>query len=235
MFPISSKLEPLRYVGASASSFSIPWTQVLLVILEIHAQASKSKHIDLKIAWVSKAGVGPLLYISSSLPTSSFIIPHPLSHHITYTVFSFSNIPFPHFIWIFSFLSFKSRSSVASSGESPLVPLCTFLKLEKLLWLFGLCVLAQLCPTLCNSMNCSPPGSFVHGIFQTRILEWVAISYSWILLWIEGCSLGSSNHALSHRPNRQINFFWVFTEHWFTKACFGIFSEMPLPWALYFL
>ena len=37
----------------------------------------------------------------------------------------------------------------------------------------GLC--SQSCPTLCNSMNCSPPGSSIHGIFQTRILEWVAI------------------------------------------------------------
>ena len=38
--------------------------------------------------------------------------------------------------------------------------------------------LSQLCPTLCNPMNCSPPGSSVHGILQTRILEWVSISFS---------------------------------------------------------
>ena len=36
----------------------------------------------------------------------------------------------------------------------------------------------QLCPTLCDPMDCSPPGSSVHGIFQARILEWVAISFS---------------------------------------------------------
>ena len=41
------------------------------------------------------------------------------------------------------------------------------------------CVLRpQLCPTLCNTIDCSPPGSTVHGIFQARILEWIAISYS---------------------------------------------------------
>ena len=40
------------------------------------------------------------------------------------------------------------------------------------------CVCAQLCPTLCDPMECSPPGSSVHKIFQTRILEWVAISSS---------------------------------------------------------
>ena len=36
----------------------------------------------------------------------------------------------------------------------------------------------QLCPTLCEPMNCSLPGSSVHGILQARILEWVAISFS---------------------------------------------------------
>ena len=37
---------------------------------------------------------------------------------------------------------------------------------------------AQSCPTVCNSVDCSPPGSFVHGILQARILEWVAMSSS---------------------------------------------------------
>ena len=34
---------------------------------------------------------------------------------------------------------------------------------------------AQSCPTFCNPMDCSLPGSTIHGIFQARILEWVAI------------------------------------------------------------
>ena len=38
--------------------------------------------------------------------------------------------------------------------------------------------IAQSCPTLCDRMDCSLPGSSVHGIFQARILEWVAISFS---------------------------------------------------------
>ena len=37
---------------------------------------------------------------------------------------------------------------------------------------------AQLCPTLCDPMDYSPPGSSIHGIFQARVLEWVAILYS---------------------------------------------------------
>lgn len=42
-----------------------------------------------------------------------------------------------------------------------------------------MCVLvAQLCLTLCDPVDCSPPGSSVRGILQARILEWVAISFS---------------------------------------------------------
>ena len=41
-----------------------------------------------------------------------------------------------------------------------------------------MCSLAKLCLTLCDPMDCSPPGSSVHGNFQARILEWVAISSS---------------------------------------------------------
>ena len=36
----------------------------------------------------------------------------------------------------------------------------------------------QSCPTLSDTMDCSPPGSSVHGILQARILEWVAIPFS---------------------------------------------------------
>ena len=39
-------------------------------------------------------------------------------------------------------------------------------------------LVAQSCPTLCNPVDCSLPGSSVHGIIQARILEWVAISFS---------------------------------------------------------
>ena len=37
---------------------------------------------------------------------------------------------------------------------------------------------AQLCLTLCDPMDCSPPSSSVHGISQARILEWVAVPFS---------------------------------------------------------
>ena len=39
-------------------------------------------------------------------------------------------------------------------------------------------LVAQLCPTLCEPVDCSPLDSSVHGILQARILEWVAIPFS---------------------------------------------------------
>ena len=42
----------------------------------------------------------------------------------------------------------------------------------------------QFCPTLCDPMDYSPPGSSVHGIFQARILVWVAISFSRDQTWV---------------------------------------------------
>ena len=40
------------------------------------------------------------------------------------------------------------------------------------------CLVAQSCPTLCDPMDCSPAGSFVHGILQARILDWIAFPFS---------------------------------------------------------
>ena len=42
---------------------------------------------------------------------------------------------------------------------------------------------AQSCPTLSNPLDCSPPGSSIHGIFQARGLEWGAIAFSVLMLY----------------------------------------------------
>ena len=44
-------------------------------------------------------------------------------------------------------------------------------------------LVTQLCPTLCDLMDYSPPDSSVHGILQARILEWVAIFFSRTSSW----------------------------------------------------
>ena len=54
-------------------------------------------------------------------------------------------------------------------------------------------IVTQVCPTLCNPMDCNPPGSSVNGILQARILEWVAFSRgsSWPRDWTQvSCIVG---------------------------------------------
>ena len=58
---------------------------------------------------------------------------------------------------------------------------------------------AQSCPTLCDPIDCSPPGSFLHGILQARILEWVAISFS------RGSSQPRDRTQVSHIAGRRFN------------------------------
>ena len=50
-------------------------------------------------------------------------------------------------------------------------------------WNYFMYSVAKSCPTLCNLMDCSPPRCSVHGIFQARILMWVAISSSGESSW----------------------------------------------------
>jgi len=59
----------------------------------------------------------------------------------------------------------------------------------------------QSCPTLCEHMNCSPTGSSVHGIFQARILERVAISYSKYQPANYLAEVAESNNSCDYRKN----------------------------------
>ena len=63
---------------------------------------------------------------------------------------------------------------------------------------------AQSCLTLCNPMDCSLPGFSVYGIFQARVLEWVAISFlrgsSWPRDWTQvSCIAGKTLYPLSYQ------------------------------------
>ena len=60
-------------------------------------------------------------------------------------------------------------------------------------------LVAQSCLTLCDPMDCSPPGSSVHEILQARILEWFAISSSrlFINLWLGGIDFFFLNYSLN--------------------------------------
>ena len=76
---------------------------------------------------------------------------------------------------------------------------------------------AQLCPTPSDTMDCSPPGPSVYGIFQARVLEWVAIALSKRsnflgLLWF--INQFSSMHCL-------------FSSMWYLLICVQLFAT---PW-----
>ena len=71
-------------------------------------------------------------------------------------------------LWIWEWGRLLTTCPVPASVDSILGQLCVCV-----------CVCAQLCPTLCDPTDCSLPGFSVHGMFQARILEWVATSFSW--------------------------------------------------------
>ena len=72
---------------------------------------------------------------------------------------------------------------------------------------------AQLCPTLCNPMDCSPPGSLVHGIFQARVLEWVAISCSRGFFPTQGLNLGllHCRQILYHLRHQESPIYFIYS------------------------
>ena len=64
---------------------------------------------------------------------------------------------------------------------------------------------AQSCPTLSDPMDCSPPGSSVHGIFQARVLEWDATAKSSLAVpqkTKHRITIGSSNSTSGYIPQR---------------------------------
>ena len=90
----------------------------------------------------------------------------------------------------------------------------------------SVCSFTQLCPTLCDPMHCSPPGSSVHGIFQAIILEWVAIFFcsgsaqpriwTWIS-WVSCIDKQILYHCptwvrVFHRQNVKTQKHWVFDD-----------------------
>ena len=67
----------------------------------------------------------------------------------------------------------------------------------------------QLCPTLCDPIHCSSPGSSVPGILQAGILEWVAISFSNACMdakSLQSCSTLCDPMAAAHRAPRSTGF-----------------------------
>ena len=95
-------------------------------------------------------------------------------------------------------------------------------------------LVTQLCPTLCDPMNCSPPGSSVHGILQARILEWVAISFtrgsSWPKDWTQVfCIVGRFFIIWPIREAHHLSLIPIFLENYGTREDQFWFSDTPPP------
>ena len=77
-------------------------------------------------------------------------------------------------------LPFPSPGDLPNPGIKPEYPHCrqTLYCLSHIIAAAAAAKSLQLCPTLCNPIDGSPPGSAVPGILQARTLEWVAISFS---------------------------------------------------------
>ena len=74
-----------------------------------------------------------------------------------------------------------SDPAAEGCGVNPGLLVPEILSVPRIPFLWGLLYLVlvtQSCLTLCDPLDCSPPGSSIHGIFQARILEQVAISFA---------------------------------------------------------
>ena len=93
--------------------------------------------------------------------------------------------------------------------------------------LYSLCVLdAPLLPTLCDSIDCSPPGSSVYRILQARILEWVAVSFS------RGSSWPRNLYLLHHVFFLIITASLIFLDYlllWLVFVFFGLSCLLASP------
>ena len=78
------------------------------------------------------------------------------------------------------------------------------------IWKWSESEVTQSCPTLCDPMDCSLPGSSIHGIFPERILEWVAISFSRGSFWPRGWTWVSHIAGRLFEPpgNPQLKYEW---------------------------
>ena len=93
---------------------------------------------------------------------------------------------------------------------------------------------AQLCSTLSDPMDCSLPGSFVHGIFQARVLEWVASAFSYTsdIVMLLCASAGTSRLGrLQLQQVAAASFRFHILDTIFTRSFFGEGDGTPLQYS----
>ena len=136
------------------------------------------------------------------------------------------DIIFPRHLWLPSFLGFTNQCRFQEANKA----LKYLKRITQIIHKHILMLVTQSYPTLCDPMDCSPPGSSVHGILQARILEWVAISFS------RGSSQPRDRTQVSHIAGRCFNlwatrkdlalhlYLYLYISYWFY-----VFGE---PWLI---
>ena len=164
----------------------ISYFYILLSVLKIHSSSGRKKTFSMRASHLTSMAIiqGTLLFIYSRpgylySPNTDKII------SVFYTII----IPVLNPL-IYSFRNKYVKDAAKRVLKPKLNPSWDS---SKSLITNPSCVYAQSCPALCDPMDYSPPGAFVLGIIQTRILEWVAISFSKSSLPTQG-----SNPGLPH-------------------------------------
>ena len=86
-------------------------------------------------------------------------------------------------------------------------------------------LVGQLCSTLCDPMDCSPPGSSVHGIHQARLLVWVAILFSRGFSWPRdppGSPGLQADSYISIKKKKKMRKQWLASTTWLESRQVGI-------------
>ena len=114
----------------------------------------------------------PTSLLTVSLPL--FIVSFLVFAFLIYFYFMYFTVllaSFPFSVILIPFLELDGRN-IWEKQNKECMCLCAYL------YIYVCVKVDQLCPTLCDPMDCSLPGSSAHGILQTRILRWVAITSS---------------------------------------------------------
>ena len=112
-----------------------------------------------------------------------------------------------HMMWVFrplvmTFFSYFKPRYLAFTVQQE-----SWKSSQKIFW-HGLAAAAaakslQSCLTLCDPMDCSLPASSIHGIFQARVLEWVAIAFSCNCIVIQLTAMGEKHHLMQRTRKRK--------------------------------
>ena len=147
--------------------------------------------------WVNDASNHLILCCLLHLPSSIFPSIRVFSNESALRLrwpkcwsFSFSTSPSNMYIHVNVSPSLSAKCTESVSDVLVMTP---YFKKRLTDWLTEV---AQSCPTLCDPMDCSLSGSSVYGIFQARVLEWIAISFS------RGCSWPRNRTRVSHIAGR---------------------------------